>query len=302
MGNTKAWIQAARLRTLPLSLSGIITGTALAVMENQFDLTLFVLALLTTVGFQVTSNFANDYGDGVKGTDNEDRIGPARAIQSGSITQSSLKRGIIISIIISMLIALALIYLAFGLENLLYIGLFFVLGLLSIWAAIKYTVGSNAYGYRGMGDLFVFLFFGLLGVLGSMFLYTKSLGWHALLPAVAIGFLCVAVLNLNNLRDVVSDKKYGKITMVVKMGFNNGKRYHSFLILMALVCFVLFLWLENLGWRASFFMLAFVPLLVHLRKVMQTQNPGDLDVELKKVALSTFLLAILFLISVNIFL
>lgn len=274
----------------------------MAVMENQFDWLLFTLALLTTVGFQVTSNFANDYGDGVKGTDNEDRIGPARAIQSGSITRGSLKKGIIISIIISMLIALALIYSAFGLENFFYILLFFVLGLLSIWAAIKYTVGSNAYGYRGMGDLFVFLFFGLLGVLGSMFLYTKSLGWNAVLPAVAIGFLCVAVLNLNNLRDVVSDKKHGKITMVVKMGFDNGKRYHSFLILMALVCFVLFLWLENFGWKASFFMLAFVPLLIHLRKVMLTQNPGDLDAELKKVALSTFLLALLFLISVNIFL
>ena len=302
MGNTKAWVQAARLRTLPLSLSGIIAGTALAAMEDQFDWILFLLALLTTVGFQVTSNFANDYGDGVKGTDNEDRIGPARAIQSGSITRSSLKKGIIISVIISMLIALALIYLAFGLENFFYILLFFVLGLLSIWAAIKYTVGSNAYGYRGMGDLFVFLFFGLLGVLGSMFLYTKSLGWNAVLPAIAIGFLCVAVLNLNNLRDVVSDKKHGKITMVVKMGFDNGKWYHSFLILMALVCFVLFLWLENFGWKASSFMLAFVPLLIHLRKVMQTQNPGDLDAELKKVALSTFLLALLFLISVNIFL
>ncbi|MGN7514221.1 MAG: 1,4-dihydroxy-2-naphthoate octaprenyltransferase [Allomuricauda sp.] len=302
MENTKAWVQAARLRTLPLSLSGIIVGTALAVMENQFDWALFVLAMLTTVGFQVTSNFANDYGDGVKGTDNEDRIGPARALQSGSITRGALKKGIIISIIISMLIAVALIYLAFGMENFLYIVLFFVLGLLSIWAAIKYTIGSNAYGYRGMGDLFVFLFFGLLGVLGSMFLYTKSLGWSAVLPAVAIGFLCVAVLNLNNLRDVVSDKKYGKITMVVKMGFKNGKRYHFFLILMALICFSIFIWIENFGWQPSIFMLAFVPLLIHLRKVMLTQNPGDLDTELKKVALSTFLLAILFLISVNIFL
>jgi len=302
LGNTKAWVQAARLRTLPLSLSGILTGTALAVMENQFDLTLFVLALLTTVGFQVTSNFANDYGDGVKGTDNEDRIGPARAIQSGSITRSSLKAGIIISIIISMLIALALIYLAFGLENFPYILVFLVLGLLSIWAAIKYTVGSNAYGYRGMGDLFVFLFFGLLGVLGSMFLYTKSLDWQAVFPAVSIGFLCVAVLNLNNLRDVVSDKKHGKITMVVRMGFEKGKRYQFFLILMALVCFSLFILMEGFTWKQSFFMVAFLPLLIHLRKVIRTTNPGDLDAELKKVALSTFLLSLLFLISVNIFL
>ncbi|AEM71997.1 1,4-dihydroxy-2-naphthoateoctaprenyltransferase [Allomuricauda ruestringensis DSM 13258] len=302
MGNTKAWVQAARLRTLPLSLSGIIVGTALAMIEGQFELPIFILALLTTVGFQVTSNFANDYGDGVKGTDNEDRIGPARAIQSGTITKKALKKGIVVSIIISLLIALALIYLAFGLENLPYILLFLLLGLLSIWAAITYTVGSNAYGYRGMGDLFVFLFFGLLGVLGSMFLYTKSLGWSSLLPAISIGLLCVAVLNLNNLRDIVSDKKHGKITMVVKMGFKNGKRYHFLLILMALISFALYLWMENYGWKQSFFMLAFAPLLIHLRKVMMTKDPGELDIELKKVALSTFLLALLFLISVNIFL
>ncbi|MBA4743802.1 MAG: 1,4-dihydroxy-2-naphthoate octaprenyltransferase [Muricauda sp.] len=302
MGNTKAWVQAARLRTLPLSLSGIIVGTALAILEGQFELPIFILALLTTVGFQVTSNFANDYGDGVKGTDNEDRIGPARAIQSGSITKKALKKGIVVSIIISLLIALALIYFAFGLENLPYILLFLLLGLLSIWAAITYTVGSNAYGYRGMGDLFVFLFFGLLGVLGSMFLYTKSLGWSSLLPAISIGLLCVAVLNLNNLRDIVSDKKHGKITMVVKMGFKNGKRYHFLLILVALISFVLYLWMEDFGWKQSFFMVAFVPLLIHLRKVMMTKDPGELDTELKKVALSTFLLALLFLISVNIFL
>ena len=302
MGNTKAWIQAARLRTLPLSLSGIIVGTALAILEGQFEMHIFVLALLTTVGFQVTSNFANDYGDGVKGTDNEDRIGPARALQSGSITRKSLKTGIIISILISMAIALTLIYLAFGEENLTYILVFFALGLLSIWAAIKYTVGSNAYGYRGMGDLFVFLFFGLLGVLGSMFLYTKTLGWTSLLPAISIGLLCVAVLNLNNLRDMVSDKKHGKITMVVSMGFENGKRYHFLLIFGALICFSLFVWIESFDWRYSFFMLAFVPLLIHLRKVMMTKNPASLDTELKKVALSTFLLAILFFISVIIFL
>ncbi|MHA7862759.1 1,4-dihydroxy-2-naphthoate octaprenyltransferase [Flagellimonas marinaquae] len=302
MGNTKAWIQAARLRTLPLSLSGIIVGTALATYQGHFSAVIFVLAMLTTIGFQVISNFANDYGDGVKGTDNEDRIGPARALQSGIITRGSLKKGIIVSAILTLLIALVLIYKAFGLENLPYIVLFFALGLLSIWAAIKYTVGSNAYGYRGMGDLFVFLFFGLLGVLGSMFLFTKSLNYMALLPAASIGLLCVAVLNLNNLRDMVSDKKHGKITLVVKMGFDKGKIYHGFLIVMALLCFAAFIWVERFGVKSSFFMLAFVPLLIHLRKVVKTQNPKDLNPELKKVALSTFLLAVLFLISVNIFL
>ena len=302
MGDIKAWIQAARLRTLPLSLSGIIAGSALATKQGFFELNIFILALLTTIGFQVTSNFANDYGDGVKGTDNDDRIGPARALQSGLISREKLKRGIIVSIVITMVIALVLIYSAFGKENILFALLFFVLGILSIWAAIKYTVGDNAYGYRGLGDLFVFLFFGLLGVLGCMFLYTKMWDWPSVLPAISIGLLCVAVLNLNNLRDVVSDKKSGKMTVVVKMGFENGKKYQFLLIVISLISFLGYIAIEELPWKASSFMLAYVPLLVHVRKVMLTTDPGKLDGELKKVALSTFLLAILFLMAVNIFL
>jgi 1,4-dihydroxy-2-naphthoate octaprenyltransferase len=302
LGNIKAWVQAARLRTLPLSLSGIIVGTALATKQGFFDLGIFVLALMTTVGFQVTSNFANDYGDGVKGTDNEDRIGPARALQSGWLTRSALKRGIIVSIVISLLLAIGLVYLAFGLDNLPYILLFLVLGFLSIWAAIKYTMGSNPYGYMGLGDVFVFLFFGLLGVLGSMFLYTKTIGFTSLFLAVAIGLLCVGVLNLNNLRDVVSDKKHGKNTLVVKMGFKNGKRYHFLLLIMAFICCIVYVLIENLTALQSVFMVAFVPIFIHLKKVVSTQEPGALDGELKKLALSTFLLAILFYTSVNYFL
>jgi len=274
----------------------------MATKQGAFELSIFVLALLTTIGFQVTSNFANDYGDGVKGTDNEDRIGPTRVLQSGLLTKDSLKKGIIVSIAVSLVLALVLVYKAFGLENLSYIILFTVLGVLSIWAALKYTMGSNPYGYRGLGDLFVFLFFGLLGVLGSMFLFTKSLEATSFLPAVAIGSLCVGVLNLNNLRDVVSDKKHGKITLVVKMGYENGKRYHFFLILTALLCFLIYIVVVGMHWSHSFFMLAFVPILIHLRKVMMTREPVKLDGELKKLALGTFFLAILFFTAVNIFL
>ncbi|MCR9263242.1 MAG: 1,4-dihydroxy-2-naphthoate octaprenyltransferase [Flavobacteriaceae bacterium] len=302
MGNFKAWVQAARLRTLPLSLSGIIMGTALATKQGVFSGTIFIFALLTTVGFQVTSNFANDYGDGVKGTDNEDRIGPARALQSGWLTRSALKKGIIVSIGISFLLAIGLIYIAFGLDNLPYILLFLILGILSIWAALKYTMGSNPYGYMGLGDVFVFLFFGLLGVLGSMFLYTKSITWTSLLPAIGIGTLCVGVLNLNNLRDVVSDGKHGKNTLVVKMGFQNGKKYHFLLLVSALLSFITYILIERLSIAQSFFMIAFVPIVVHLIKVMSTQVPGALDSELKKLALSTFLLSILFYAAVNYFL
>lgn len=302
MGNIKAWIQAARLRTLPLSLSGIIVGTALASFHGYFNTTIFILALLTTIAFQITSNFANDYGDGVKGTDNEDRIGPARALQSGTISRKNLKTGIIIAVALSLILAFALVYVAFGIENLKYILLFSILGIFSIWAAIKYTMGSNPYGYKGLGDVFVFLFFGLLGVLGSLFLYTKFLNWESILPAGAIGLMCVGVLNLNNLRDIVSDKKHGKNTLVVKMGFENGKRYHFFLIVVSFLSFLVFSWLkidEPFNW---FYLLAFVPVFIHLIKVMRTKEPIMLDSELKKLALSTFLLSLLFLISVKFFL
>ncbi|MEE1963282.1 1,4-dihydroxy-2-naphthoate octaprenyltransferase [Allomuricauda taeanensis] len=302
MGKAKTWVRAARLRTLPLSLSGIIVGTAMAAKQGFFQLDIFVLALLTTVGFQITSNFANDYGDGVKGTDNEDRIGPQRVLQSGLLSRKALKKGIIVSIAISMLLAIILIYKAFGLENLVYIFIFFILGAMSIWAAIRYTMGSNPYGYKGLGDLYVFLFFGLLGVLGSMFLYTKALDWHSVLPATGLGLLCVGVLNLNNLRDIVSDKKHGKITLVVKMGFNNGKRYHFLLMSISFVCFLLYVLVEELSWKQGYFMLAFVPILIHLVKVLKTHDPGQLDGELKKLALSSFLLAILFFSAINIFL
>lgn len=302
MGNIKAWIQAARLRTLPLSLSGIIVGTALASFHGYFNTTIFILALLTTIAFQITSNFANDYGDGVKGTDNEDRIGPARALQSGTISRKNLKTGIIIAVALSLILAFALVYVAFGIENLKYILLFSILGIFSIWAAIKYTMGSNPYGYKGLGDVFVFLFFGLLGVLGSLFLYTKFLNWESILPAGAIGLMCVGVLNLNNLRDIVSDKKHGKNTLVVKMGFENGKRYHFFLIVVSFLSFLVFSWLKIDGPFNWFYLLAFVPVFIHLIKVMRTKEPIMLDSELKKLALSTFLLSLLFLISVKFFL
>ncbi|MEM0932924.1 MAG: 1,4-dihydroxy-2-naphthoate octaprenyltransferase [Bacteroidota bacterium] len=302
MTSIKSWLLAARLRTLPLSISGILMGTALAIGQSAFDLWIFVLALLTTIGFQITSNFANDYGDGVKGTDNEDRIGPMRALQSGMLSKSTLKKGIVASVLLSFLLALLLLFVAFGLENLQLFLIFSILGILSLWAAIKYTMGTNPYGYQGLGDIAVFLFFGLLGVLGSFFLYTKTWNWIAVLPAITIGSLCVGVLNLNNLRDVVSDKKHGKNTLVVKMGFSRGKTYHSVLILLAFMSMLWYTGIEKIPLLDAWYLLAFVPILVHLAKVMRTKEPVKLDGELKKLALSTFLLSLLFLIAVNYFL
>ncbi len=295
-------MSAARLRTLPLSVSGIIVGTALAIYYGKFDSIIFILALVTTVAFQVTSNFANDYGDGVKGTDNDDRIGPKRAIQSGLLNRLELKQGIIVAIGVDVFLVLALIYVAFGIENGFYPLLFLFLGGFSIWAAVRYTVGQKAYGYRGLGDVFVFIFFGILSVMGCMFLYTKFLTWLSVLPAIAIGLLSTGVLNLNNLRDYNSDKKAGKNTLVVKMGFSRGKKYHYILLLFALISVIIFCAIAFENWTAILPLFAFVPIVIHLRKVYKTTKPELFDPELKKLALSAFFLAVLLYVTCNNFL
>lgn len=289
----KAWISAARLRTLPLSVSGILVGSFYAFAQGHTNWAILGLSLLTTLGLQVLSNFANDYGDGVKGTDNENRIGPQRALQSGAITAPEMKRGIIITSVLTLLSAVLLIYVSFGSENFVYSLIFFFLGLAAIAAAIKYTVGASAYGYRGLGDLFVFIFFGLVSVIGCYFLYAKSVDKLLFLPAVSIGLLSVAVLNLNNMRDVVSDALSGKNTLVVKMGSSRAKAYHFIIILTALALTAIFAILYPFELRQYIFVIAYIPLLLHLKTVANNKEPRDLDPELKKVALSTFFLSIL---------
>ncbi|MCB0457802.1 MAG: 1,4-dihydroxy-2-naphthoate octaprenyltransferase [Flavobacteriaceae bacterium] len=294
MSKLKAWIAAARLRTLPLSVSGIIVGSALA-NAYFFNSFIFWLAIIVTIGFQVLSNFANDYGDGVKGTDAK-RIGEKRMVASGVISPKHMKRGMIITGVITFFIATILIFSAFGNEHFILSFVFFNLALLAIIAAVKYTVGKSAYGYSGLGDLFVFLFFGLLSVLGSYFLFTKTLRWGMLLPATAIGCFSTAVLNLNNLRDIVSDAAVGKRTLVVKMGFEKAKKYHAFLLLFGMFCAVVYSVLQYWDALQFVYTLAFIPLILNINKVFKNKEPHLLDSELKKVALSTFLFAMLFAI------
>jgi 1,4-dihydroxy-2-naphthoate octaprenyltransferase len=301
LNKLRAWISAARLRTLPLSISGILVGTALANLEGFENPIIFSLSILTTIAFQITSNFANDYGDGLKGTDSDDRVGPKRALQSGILGKKELKNGIVLSIIICLVLSILLIYESFGIENLTYPITFLVLAGLSVWAAIKYTMGDSPYGYRGLGDLFVFIFFGLLGVLGSLFLYSNKIYFAAILPAFAVGLLSVGVLNLNNLRDIVSDKNHGKNTLVVKMGFENGKKYHYALLFISFLCMIFFYLLTFQSYYKLTFFIAYIPIFFHLKKVYKTKLPIELDTELKKLALSTFLLSLLFYIAVNYF-
>ena len=298
----KHWIEAARLRTLPLSVSGIIVGSMYALAHptdnvltptEVFNWRLFGFAILTTLGLQILSNFANDYGDGIKGTDNQDRVGPKRAIQSGVISPESMKRAIILTSVLTLISAIILIYYAFRDTNLGYSLFYLVLGILAIASAIRYTVGNSAYGYRGFGDVFVFVFFGLVSTLGVNFLYSKQLDLVLILPATAIGFLSVAVLNLNNMRDEASDRKSGKNTLVVKMGAANAKMYHYFLIVAAMVLILVFALLSDFHFDQYLFLIAYIPLTKHLVNVYKNQDTRALDPELKKVALSTFALSVL---------
>lgn len=295
MSNTKAWFEAARLRTLPLSVSGILVGSFYAYSQQKetYNWAILGFALLTTLGLQILSNFANDYGDGVKGTDNENRIGPKRAIQSGAITIKAMKQGIIITSILTLIAALLLIYISFGKDNFGYSLFFFFLGLASIAAAIKYTVGNSAYGYRGLGDVFVFVFFGLVSVVGCYFLFAKHVDQLIILPAITVGLLSVAVLNLNNMRDQASDALSGKNTIVVKMGPQKAKIYHYTIIITALVLTLLFAILSGFKPIQYLFLIAYVPFILHLKTVAKNTVPRDLDPELKKVALGTFFLSIL---------
>jgi len=241
----------------------------------------------------VISNFANDYGDGVKGTDNEDRIGPVRALQSGEISPKQMLTAIKISGVITLIIALFLIYASFGKENLFYSFLFFLLGLGSIAAAVKYTMGKNAYGYSGFGDVFVFLFFGLLSVCGTYFLYIHSIDYTIFLPAISVGLLSAGVLNLNNMRDIDSDSKSGKNTLVVKIGAKFAKYYHYYLLVAAFLFSFSYVIIHYRSVWQFLFVIAYIPVFKHLITVYHNTDAKKLDPELKKLALSTFLFAFL---------
>ncbi|SRX55248.1 1,4-dihydroxy-2-naphthoate octaprenyltransferase [Aequorivita sp. CIP111184] len=297
----KAWIAAARLRTLPLSVSGIIVGAAIGgSIENAspfWEATIFWLAILVTIGFQVLSNFANDYGDGVRGTDAK-RQGEKRMVASGIISPKQMKIGMIIIGITTFFLATFLIFMAFGNENFIVSFVFFNLTIVSIIAAVKYTVGKKAYGYSGLGDVFVFMFFGLLSVLGSYYLFTHNLHWQLLLPATAIGCFSTAVLNLNNMRDIENDAAAKKNTLVVKLGSIKSKQYHTFLLFFGMVCAIIYTAINYREPMQFLYVISFIPFLLNIKTVFKNKAPMLLDGELKKVALSTFLFAVLFSIFI----
>ena len=289
----KKWIKAFRLRTLPLALSCIVAGSGLSELSDMSWL-VFTLAISTTLFLQVLSNLANDYGDFVKGADNEDRIGPARALQSGEITESAMKKAVILCAVFALLSGITLLGVSFNWQFNQSFIMLFILGIVGIAAAIKYTVGKFALAYHALGDVFVFLFFGLVGVLGANYLQNQSINWSDFLIAITVGFWSVGVLNMNNMRDHVNDKAQNKNTVVVLMGFNKAKFYQSFLIIGGLFSAVYYLLFVS----SSLYPLALVvaiPLISHLRRVWLCTDEKDLNKELKILSLSTFAFSILLL-------
>lgn len=293
MNNIKPWLSAMRLRTLPLSVSGIIIGTCLSAYNGKFNIFVLILALLTTISLQILSNLANDYGDGVRGTDNEDRVGPQRAIQSGEITPHQMLEAIKKNILIVIFLTMALVYTAFGVSNFLYALLIICLGGLSVYAAINYTMGDSPYGYRALGDVFVFIFFGFVSVLGTYILNVKTIDHVVFLPATALGLLSVAVLNLNNMRDIDSDEKAGKITLAVKLGKARSKLYHYVLVGGAMLVALIFLVLYYVEPYNFLFLISFIPLSMHLKKIKSAVTANDFDSQLKVLALTTFIFSCL---------
>ena len=255
MSKVRAYITSFRLRTLPLSLSGVLLGSLLAASDGYFKTTTFVWAMLTTVALQILSNLANEVGDLTKGTDNEHRLGPIRSAQSGALSMREMVQAMIVFGVIAIITGSLLIYEAFrDLLNWKSIALF-IAGGASIVAAVKYTVGKSAYGYRGLGDLFVFIFFGLVSVMGSYFAMSGVLPWICVLPAAAIGFLSSGVLNMNNIRDIENDSVCGKRTIPVILGIRGAKIYHFVITLLAVICLVLYSMFHSAGWTGYLFLL-----------------------------------------------
>lgn len=286
------WLRAFRLRTLPLALSSIAMGAFLAHSADAFRWDIFLFCVLTTMSLQILSNLANDYGDSIHGADHVDRKGPARAVQSGVISPQQMRAAIVIFILLSLASGIILLWISFGSEWRAII-FFLGLGLLSIVAAIAYTVGKKPYGYLGLGDFSVLVFFGLVGVMGSYYLFTQSISKYEVLPALSLGLLSVAVLNVNNIRDIESDRMAGKYSLPVRMGRSRAIVYHWALLGLAVMFALLYTLLKfHSGWQ-FLFMLA-IPLFLRNGVAVSRKPPELLDPYLRQMAMSTLLFVLLF--------
>jgi 1,4-dihydroxy-2-naphthoate octaprenyltransferase len=290
------WVDAARPRTLPLAVGSILLGNFLAYAQGKFDLTIALLATVTTLLLQILSNFANDLGDFSNGVDNADRKVALRAVQTGKISQEEMKAAVILTAAFAFLSGLVLLYLGLKDAPLEVWGTFLGLGVASIAAAIAYTVGKRPYGYMGLGDLSVFLFFGLIGTAGTYYLQTFSLNLALFLPASGCGFLSVAVLNLNNLRDIENDIKTGKNSIPVRIGKTFGFYYQKFLYLAAITCFYAYPFVAGIkvsGYQ-QLLIVGIYPIIQLFRELHSGMSAAQIDPYLKKTALRTLFLILVF--------
>ncbi len=287
----EAWLHAVRLRTLPLALASIFAGSFLAAWKQGFRWEILFLASLTTIFLQILSNLSNDYGDTVHGADSADRKGPVRAVQSGLISLQEMKQAMYLFGIFSLVSGLLLLY--FAVQDWTLFALFLGLGIAAIWAAITYTSGKNPYGYAGLGDVSVFLFFGLLGVLGTFFLHTLSFEPITILIGIALGLFSTAVLNINNIRDIESDQKAGKKSIPVRIGRKAAVQYNWALLAGGYVCLIAFAVFSN---QALSLLAALIwPLMMKIGYgVQHASSSAQTDPYLKKMAISTLLWVILF--------
>ena len=290
--SVKTWLQAFRLRTLPLALSSIAMGGFLAAAVGAFRWSIFLLCILTTIFLQVLSNLANDYGDSVHGADSRERTGPSRAVQSGAISPSGMRVAIAVFIVLSFVSGLTLLFIAFGFDwqaILFFLGL----GVASILAAIAYTVGRKPYGYLGLGDISVFIFFGLVGVLGSTYLFTRDFSSLNFFPAISCGLFSVAVLNINNIRDIDSDLKAGKFSVPVRIGRAKAVVYHWLIVIVGLSSAIAYS-IMNYHSPWQFLFLLTLPLFASNLNAVSRKTSASLDPYLKQMALSTLAFVILF--------
>jgi len=292
MPSFSTWLSALRLRTLPLALSCILAGTAAAASDGYYNSGLFILSIATTLLLQILSNLANDYGDSFHGADNEGRIGPRRAVQSGGISASKMKSAMVTTALLSFISGLLLLWTAFRHRPWHIALLFLLLGLGAIWAAVKYTTGKHPYGYKGYGDLFVFMFFGFVGVAGSYYLQTATWRWEIVFPALTIGSFCTAVLHLNNMRDRINDAGVHKTTLSVRLGFERSKYYFYFLLIAGIIGIIGYFSLESSGSSRWLLLLCLPMLLGILLAVKKTREEKDFDLLLKPMALTCFFYSI----------
>ncbi len=296
----KAWIEALRLRTLPLSMSGVIVAAGLAAHYGVFRIEVFIPMLVMVLLMQILSNFADEYGDLEKGVDNEGRIGPVRGMQRGEIGKEQMRRAMIGCGILTFCAGMVLLVISFGFENARLITLFAVLGLLCIAAAIKYTVGRGAYGYYALGDVVCLCCYGLVAVIGGFFLHAHFVTVAVCLPAVGLGLLICAMLNLNNMRDRENDAACGKNTLVVLLGQKKALLYHCWLLICGMLGFLAFNTASGIGEPLRYlYVLLFIPLVMQLARTLKVKDPAEYDKLMKPISMTTALLSLVFALCIG---